>query len=110
MTRDEILNKSQQENKNGDERELQVNAKAGEIAFRGGGALCMIWVLIDHLIHDAYTIALPLFSLYAFMGAVSELYTGIVLRSKFKIILGIIYAAIFIGFVFLYVLECKGVL
>ena len=68
MNREEILNKSRSENQNGDEREMQVNAKAGNIAFRFGGAMCMILMLIERLLCETSKVVPPLFAVYLFMA------------------------------------------
>ncbi len=108
MNRDEILNKSRSENKNGDERELQVNAKAGNIAFRFGGALCMILMLIERLLCNTSKVVPPLFAVYLFMASSSEIYAGIVLKTKKRWIPGVIYGLLCIAFTVFFIMDCVG--
>ena len=109
MNRDEILSKSQLENKNGDERELQVNAKAGNIAFRFGMLACMLLIMIERLLCDTSKISTPLFTVYCFMSAVSELYVGITLKSKKGLWLGILYGVLCVLFLIFFILDCVGI-
>ncbi len=108
MNREEILNKSRLENKNGDERELQVNAKAGNIAFRFGVLMCMLMVVIERLLCSTSTISSPLFAVYCFMTAVSELYVGITLKSKKGLYLGIVFGILCVLFLVFFILDCVG--
>lgn len=107
MNREDILNKSRAENKGADERELQVNAKAGNIAFRCGAALCMILILIESLLCDTRGLMPPLFAVYLFMAACGEIYAGIALKSK-RVILGVFYALLCVAFLVFFILDCLG--
>ena len=52
MTREEILSKSRNENKAGDERDLQLRLKANRIAKAFGIAIAFLFVFIDSILFD----------------------------------------------------------
>ena len=47
MTKEEILEKSRQENKNRDERERETQARAGQKAVAVGGIVCGLIILLE---------------------------------------------------------------
>ena len=110
MNRDEILSKSQQENKNGDEREQQINLKGEALAKRIGASLCMIIVLLEEILAEQATAGFAAFSVYFAMYAVDYIYNAVVLKKKTSWIGGIVCGCFTVAMLTVLVLLLCGVL
>lgn len=110
MDREEILSKSREENQGGDEREQQVEAKAGGLAFRLGAPFCILLAGFVNITTNREQSTMPLWALYEFMWAISCLYAGVRLKSKRRLFVGVVWGLLCIASLTIVVLDCIGVL
>ena len=110
MNREEILNKSRNENEVYDERERNVHTKSSAIAKAVGVLLSFVIVLTETLFFEHPPIAsMAAFSVCFTMEAVESWYRLIYLKGKFNLIRSILFSVFAILFVVsLIVLLCKG--
>ena len=110
MNREEILNKSRNENRDYDERELNVHTKSSAIAKAVGVAIAFVIVLIEEIFFEHPPIAsMSAFSVCFAMDAVESWYRLINLKGKFNLIKSIIFSVFAITFIVsLIALLCKG--
>lgn len=102
MNKEEILKKSRLENKEMDERELQILADASKIGMAAGGILSVI-IIIFSRIADIPLIGLSAWSIYFSMYGSRHLYAFIKTKEKIRLvqtIIGITFGlACFIGLI-----------
>ena len=90
MNKEEILKKSQQENKGKlDEREMQAFGKASRIGMLVGGLLCVALVLISEFILNMPELALVGWMVYFAMQGSSNIVLFKHLKTRSKLIYGI---------------------
>ena len=106
MNKDEILAKSRYENAGQDERELQIQMKAGSIAKAFGGLLCLLLNMISVLVmENNMLICLTCDLIYCGMLAVENWIIGIRLKKKMYAIGAVVFTLLFVGFVVLFILA-----
>lgn len=89
MNKDEILAKSRKENKDGDERELQILANSSKIGMVVGGILAAIIVLFSRVV-DEPLLGLSAWAVYFAMFGSRVLYQFIQTREKTRLFQAII--------------------
>ena len=100
MNREEILNKSRNENEVYDERERNVHTKSSAIAKAVGVALGFIIALIESVFFERPSIAsMSAFSVCFAMDAVESWYRFINLKDKFNLIKSILFSVFAIAFI-----------
>lgn len=104
MNKDEILAKSRKENKDGDEREIQILANSSKIGMAVGGILAAIIVLFSRMVNKPL-LGLSAWAVYFTMFGSRRLYQFIQTREKirlFQAIVGIVFGlACFAGMIVL---------
>ncbi len=104
MNKDEILAKSRNENKDGDEMELQILANASKFAMKVGGIFSVIIVAFSRLF-DEPMLGLAAWTVYFSMFGSKLLYQFIKTKEKSKLllaVLGIVFGLLcFIGMIVL---------
>ena len=108
-TRDEILESSREENKQGDEREKNIYGKGLQIAYSVGIILIGIISLVNTIVVDKTPV--ELWIVYMGITAVWSLYYGIKVDKRRPLFLacGIICSITFIFFTVSWILELCGV-
>ena len=89
MTKEEILEKSREENKNEDLAAAEIVGKASKLGYIAGMIVCVVLYAAEIMLCG--TDNMGLWSIVASSLGVSFLYSGIKFRKKFRIILGIIW-------------------
>lgn len=90
MNRDEILRKSQQENKDRlDECELEAIGKASRVGMFVGGLLCVALILVSELVFDRSELALVGWMVYFAMQGSSNIVIYAHLKKRRKLVYGI---------------------
>ena len=109
LTKEEILAKSREENKSGDEREKQQYAIANSLGFSVGLMLAGIVVLISVICTDRLPVEV-MFVVTA-MQSVQALLIGVKVRRQRKLYLsvGIVECVLSVVFLILWILELCGV-
>ena len=100
MNREEILKKSQEENKGKlDERELAAYGKSSRVGMLVGASLCVVLVLVSEFIFDMPELALVGWMLYFAMQGSSNIVLFKHLKTRTKLIYGIVEIAFAVLFV-----------
>ena len=109
LSKEEILAKSREENKSGDEREKQQYAIANSLGFSVGLMLAGIVVLISVICTDRLPVEV-MFVVTA-MQSVQALLIGVKVRRQRKLYLtvGIVECVLSVVFLILWILELCGV-
>ena len=92
MDKEEILEKSRSENKDRDEMEHDVFAKAGQKACAVGGMLCAVIIILEAVFSD--TVNVSTWAVYLSMSGTMLMYKYIRLRKKHELIFGGIQLAL----------------
>ena len=110
MNREEILNKSRNENMIVDEREKDINYKSSAIAKAIGVALGFIIVFIERIFLETIPYAsMAVFAVCFTMEAFESIYRFSFLKGKFNLIKSIVYSLLAISFIIaLICLYCQG--
>lgn len=98
MTKEEILAKSREENKNRDEMERFAYAKAGQRACAVGGLVCVIVILLEFIF--AARVSFSTWAVYLSMTGTMLLTKYLSLKKKHELIFGIlqlVFALLFLG-------------
>ena len=91
MNKEEILQKSQQENKGKlDERELAVYGKASQVGMLVGGLLCAALIFVSAFVFNGSELALVGWMVYFAMQGSSNIVLYKHLRTRSKLIYGIV--------------------
>lgn len=108
LTKEEILQRSREENKNGDERDRQRYPMANSIGFSVGLLLAGIVILVSSLCADRFPSEVVV--VVAGMQAAQALYIGITVKRLRKVYLtiGIAECLIFICLTVIWILELCG--
>ena len=109
LSREEILEMSREENKNGDEREKQIYKNAIQIAYSIGLILTGIILLVSSIIDKLPS---ELLIVYMGMSGATGLYCGIKFTKRRRLFLasGIICTITCVFFVVFWILELCGVI
>lgn len=104
MNKDEILSKSRKENKDGDEREIQIWANSSKIGMAVGGIFSAITVMFSRVINEPL-LGLSAWAVYFSMFGSRRLYQFIKTKEKVRLLqamIGIVFAlACFVGMIIL---------
>jgi len=110
MDKNEILEKSRNENKNKpDERELFVNGKAAAIGSSVGILICAAVILLETFLSDSYIATPAAWTVYWGIFAAIHTYKFAKLRQKHELAWGILGCALGVLFLVFYVLRLTGV-
>lgn len=108
LTKEEILAKSREENKNGDEREKQQNSIANSLGFSVGLMLAGIVVIISVICTERLPVEV-MFVVTA-MQSVQAILIGVKVRQrKLDLTIGIVEGVLSAVFLILWILELCGV-
>lgn len=107
MNKNEILEKSRAENKNGDEMEKKVRMKASAISATVGMSLCMILVIIEELVFDRSATALWI--IYTGVQFTSSLLEYINTKKRTSLAFGILFGILVLLNIVVYIFKCIGV-
>ena len=105
--KEEILEKSREENKKGDEREKQAQNKAYAIGASIGLLLCMVVVLLERIVFDRSDDAVWL--IYTGMDFPISLISYKETKKKSWLVLTILFGLCFVAYAALYIASCLGV-
>lgn len=94
MNKEDILAKSREENKNGDEREQKVREHAYAMSATYGGLICMIMVMLEDLVFNRDTRAIWI--IYGGMLFANSLTGAIQTKSKKYIGLSVLFGTLLI--------------
>ncbi len=104
MNRDEVLAKSRNENKNGDEREIQILANSSKIGMAVGGILAAVIVVFSEIVNEPL-LGLSAWAVYFSMFGSRRLYQFVQTKEKIRLLqaaIGIAFGlACFIGMIVL---------
>lgn len=104
MNKDEILAKSRNENRAGDEREVQILANSSKIGMAVGGILSAIIVLFSRVVNEPL-LGLSAWTVYFSMFGSRRFYQFVQTNVKVRLlqaIIGIVFAlACFVGMIIL---------
>ncbi len=104
MNKDEILAKSRKENKDGDEREIQILANASKIGMAIGGVISAIIIFFSRIV-DEPLLGLSAWVVYFSMFGSRRLYQFIQTKEKARLlqaVVGIAYGlTCFVGMIVL---------
>lgn len=103
MNKDEILAKSRNENKNGDEREKKVREHAFAMSAAWGGLICMLAIMAERLIFDRS--ATIIWTVYCGMQFANALTGAIQSKERKYILLSVLFGVLLITFVAVYLTE-----
>lgn len=107
LTKEEILERSREENSRGDERTANAMLKAGYIAMLTGGLLCTgMYLLYEFLLHE---IRYELFFIYTVMSAVFMGVQFYYTRKKAHLVGACAFAVASIGFMIILVMQLAGI-
>lgn len=108
MKKEEILEKSRNENKDADELEAYVAAAAGKTAAKIGMIVCCIVSILQIIISD--TISYESWMIYFSIMATISIVKYFKLHKKNEMILSIIFSVFFIFFTVLFILRLAGII
>jgi hypothetical protein len=108
MDKQEILAKSQDENKNKDVADYDAQKKGSYIGFFVSGLIGLAAVIIDN--HFFGRVPYEILAMICVGYAALFLYKYIKLRKKHELLVTIIWSLLTIGWVVLYVLQLCGIL
>lgn len=106
MNRDDILKKSREENKNGDEREEKIKLNSFAISAAIGALLCMIFVFIETVFFDRN--ATLIWIIYCSMMFSKSFLDSIKLKKRTDIVLSILWGLCFVINIVIYILDNIG--
>ena len=103
MNRDEILEKSRQENKNRDEMERDAMARAGQKACAVGGMLCAVIIILEAFF--AEQINMSTWAVYLSMTGTMLMVKYIHLKKRHELAFGLMELALAAVFFVMYVIR-----
>ncbi len=103
MNKDEILAKSREENKNGDERELKSRDKSYSISAGIATLVCIVMATVEEVLFDRS--ALNIWIIYTAIEFTSALSGAILCKKKWLVGLSVLMGVLFVAMVLLYVKE-----
>ena len=106
MNKDDILQKSREENKNGDEREEKIKLRSYAISAAIGALLSMIFVFIENVILDRNTTLIWI--IYCGMMFSKNILDAIKLKKKSDIVLSVLWGLCFVIYIVIYILNNIG--
>lgn len=106
MNRDEILEKSREENQNHDEMERHALAKAGQKACAVGGLVCAAIIIIESVFSEHVNFST--WTVYLSMTGTMLLTKYFLLKKKHELIFGIFQIILAVVFLALYIIRLRG--
>lgn len=106
MNKAEILEKSREENRNGDEREEKIKLRSYATSAAIGALLCMVFVFIENIIFDRNTTLI--WVIYCGMMFSKNILDAIKLKKKFDIVLSVLWGLCFVIDIVCYILDNIG--
>jgi len=103
MNREEILEKSRQENKNQDEMERDALAKAGQRACAVGGIVCALIIIFEALFVGQ--VNMSTWAVYLSMTGTMLLVKYTKLKKKHELVFGLMQLALALAFLVMYVIQ-----
>ena len=107
MNKEEILERSRQENKNMDERERDALARAGRVASGVGGLVCGVVLILEAIF--AGQVGYAVWAVYLSITGTTLLVKFFRLRRVHELIFGLIELVLAAAFLVFYVLQLTGV-
>lgn len=106
MKKEDVLEKSRNENKGADELELSVIAAAGKLAAKIGMMVCCLIAVLQVIFTDA--VSYESWMIYFSILSTMFIEKYIKLHKKHELALSILYSALFIFFTVLFVIRLVG--
>lgn len=106
MDREEILEKSRQENQRRDEMERDALAKAGQRACAVGGIVCAVVIVLEAIFADAFNMSV--WAVYLSMTGTMLLMKYIRLRKRHELIFGAAQLLLAAVFLVMYIIRLVG--
>lgn len=106
MNKEEILQKSRNENQRGDEREEKIKLRSYATSAAIGILICIAYVIVEELVFDRN--ASPLWGVYSGMMFTKYILDAIKLKKRFDIGLSIIWGLCFALNIVNYILKNIG--
>lgn len=103
MNKDEILAKSREENKNGDEKDLKNREKSYSISAGVATLVCIIMATVEEIFFKRS--ALNIWVIYTAIEFTSTLSGAILCKKKWLVGLSILMGLLFVAMVFFYLKE-----
>ncbi len=105
MNKDDILAKSRDENKNGDEREEKIRLRSYATSAVVGAFVCMMFVIIESFFDRSISI---IWAIYSAMMFTKHILDAIQLKKRSDIGFSIMWGIVFVLQVFGYILDNIG--
>ena len=106
MDREEILEKSRQENQRRDEMERDALAKAGQRACAVGGIVCAVVIVLEAIFADAFNMSV--WAVYLSMTGTMLLMKYIRLRKRHELVFGAAQLVLAAVFLVMYIIRLVG--
>ncbi len=106
MNKEDILKKSRNENKNGDEREEKIRLRSYATSAAIGALICMVLVCIENVIFDRSTTLIWI--IYCGMMFSKCILDAILLKKKSDIFLSVLWGLCFVIDIVIYILDNIG--
>lgn len=107
MNKEDILKKSRQENKNGDEREQKIQLRSDAISSAIGGLICMVFVFLESYLFDRS--AAMIWAIYSGMMFSQSIMNAVKLKRRIDIVLSVIWGIVLILNIVFYILDNIGI-
>jgi hypothetical protein len=105
MNKNDILAKSRNENKNGDERESDIRLRSYAISASIGAIICMLLIIIESFFDRSTSM---IWIIYSGMMVSKDVINAIKLKKKMDIGLSIIWGIVLVLHIILYILDNIG--
>ena len=106
MKKEEILEKSRNENQKADEMELFALASAGKLAAQVGMTVCCLVACLQVILTD--TISFESWMIYFSILGTVYLVKYVKLHKKHELLLAVLYLCLFVFFTILFVIRLVG--
>lgn len=106
MNKEDILKKSREENKNGDEREEKIKLNSYAMSAAIGGLLCMVFVLLETLLFGRITA--HLWVIYSGILFSKSLLDAVKLKKRRDIVCAVLWGIVCVLNIAVYILDCVG--
>lgn len=104
MEKEEILQRSRRENKNGDEREIGINRKSFALAACVGMLVCMVFSILEPLIFDREVY--DLWCIYTAIQCTAGVVQYLERKKRLYLVTAILFAITFVLYLGLYLSDC----
>ena len=103
MNKEDILKRSREENKEGDEREERIKLRSYATSAAIGALICLLFVILEGYIFDRSTT--HIWIIYCGMMFSKHLIDAIKLKKKNDVLWAVLYGVICLIYVVLYVID-----